>query len=601
MEARMFDSVLIANRGEIAVRLIRGYRELGVRAIAVFSDADDGAMHVRLADEAHRIGPARVSDSYLNQAAILAAAQATGAAAIDPGYGLLSENAAFARAVADAGLAFIGPPADVIAAMGDKVAARAVARRAGVPVVPGSGGVVADPEAALSCAREIGFPLMVKTSFGGGGRGMRIVADEAQLADALATSATEAAAAFGRPEVYLERHVRAARHIEVQILGDAHGNVIHLGDRDCSVQRRYQKLVEEAPAPFLDDDVRDRLRRAAVSLAADVGYQSTGTVEFLYEPATRRFYFLEMNTRLQVEHAVTELVTGLDLVAARLAVAAGKPLAITQDDVRVHGHAIEARLAAEDPWQRFLPCPGTVGALHVPGGPWLRADLGVAAGDRVPGEYDSMFGKLMAWGPDRESARRRLIAALGELRVAGPPTTAPYLRDVLRRPAFAAGTHATTSLEEDWLPDPATRPPAGTGQAKPDADTAARAGEMAVRVVSVHAARGPFRVAIHSRRAGGIAAPQAGRAGTATRATAGFPGASGQPTAPMDGVVVKVEVQAGDVVQRHAVLAVIEAMKMQIPVTAPWSGQVSRVLVAVGDSVTAGRALAEIGELGDHP
>ena len=598
----MIESVLIANRGEIAVRLIRAYRELGVRAIAVYSDADASALHVRLADQAHRIGPAPVGSSYLNHTAILAAAEAAGAAAVDPGYGLLSENADFAHAVTGAGLVFIGPPADAIAAMGDKVAARATAERAGVPVVPGSG-VITDPGMGLRVARDIGFPVVVKTSFGGGGRGMRIAADEARLADALSASAAEAAAAFGRPEVYLERHVREARHVEVQILADAHGNVLHLGDRDCSVQRRHQKLVEEAPAPFLDDAVRERLHAAAVRLAADVGYQSTGTVEFLYEPASRQFYFLEMNTRLQVEHGVTELVTGLDLVAERLRVAAGQPLAVTQDDVRVHGHAIEVRLTAEDPWQHFLPCPGTISALHVPSGPWLRADFGVAAGDRVPSEYDSMFGKLMAWGPDRESARRRLIAALGELRLSGLPTTAPYLRDVLRQPAFARGSHSTTSLEENWLPNLASRPTAdvdpaevAAGPAKQDGSTAEQAAGTAVRVVEVHTAQGPFRVAIHSRQSRGVAAPQPGHGGAARNADGSTSG-SGQPTAPMDGVVVKVEVQAGDMVERHAVLTVIEAMKMQIPVTAPWPGEVCQVLVEVGDSVTAGQRLAEMGEV----
>jgi len=593
----MIESVLIANRGEIAVRLIRAYRELGVRTVAVYSDADAAALHVRLAEEAHRIGPAPAGGSYLNHRAILAAARAAGAAAVDPGYGLLSEDAAFARAAIGAGLVFIGPPADAIEAMGDKVAARAIAERAGVPVVPGSG-VIATPEAGIGAARKLGFPLVVKSPFGGGGRGMRIVADESRLADALTASAAEAASAFGRPEVYLERHVREARHIEVQVLADACGNVLHLGDRDCSVQRRHQKLIEEAPAPFLDDHVRERMRAAALSLATHVGYQSTGTVEFLYDPASGQFYFLEMNTRLQVEHGVTELVTGLDLVAQRLAIAAGQPLAITQDDVRFRGHAIEVRLTAEDPWQSFLPRPGTISALHIPAGPWLRADFGVAAGDNVPSEYDSMFGKLIAWGPDRESARRRLIAALGELRLSGLPTTAPYLRDVLLQPAFVRGTHSTTSVEENWLPDPAGRPAVSGDRPGPVGDARARdrSTAMAVRLVEVHAADGPFRVAIASRQRHGTAGSEAGRRGVADRAADGSADASRQPSAPMDGVVVKVEVQPGDIVERHAAVTVIESMKMQIPVTAPWPGEVRRVLVEVGDAVTAGQQVAEIGQ-----
>jgi acetyl-CoA/propionyl-CoA carboxylase, biotin carboxylase, biotin carboxyl carrier protein len=591
----MIESVLIANRGEVAVRLIRAYRELGVRAIAVYSDADASALHVRLADEAHRIGPAPACDSYLNHTAILAAAAVAKATAVDPGYGLLSEDAAFARAVIGAGLVFIGPPADAIAAMGDKVAARAIAVRAGVPVVPGSG-VIANPEAGLRAGRKLGFPLVVKSPFGGGGRGMRIVADESRLADALTASAAEAASAFGRPEVYLERHVREARHIEVQVLADAYGNVLHLGDRDCSLQRRYQKLVEEAPAPFLDDHVRERMHAAALSLAADVGYRSTGTVEFLYEPASRQFYFLEMNTRLQVEHGVTELVTGLDLVAERLAIAAGQPLAITQDDVCIRGHAIEVRLTAEDPWQRFLPRPGMVTALHIPAGAWLRADFGVAAGDNVPSEYDSMFGKLMAWGPDRESARRRLIAALGEFRLSGLPTTATYLQDVLRQPAFGQGTHSTTWLEENWPPEGASRPAVSGNQSEPAGDARAQDATMAVRLVEVHAAHGTFRVAIPSRQRRVTTGGEAGQRSVAGRAADGSPDASRQPTAPMDGVVVKVEVQPGDLVERHAAVTVIESMKMQIPVTAPWPGEVRHVLVEVGEAVTAGQQVAEIGE-----
>jgi acetyl-CoA/propionyl-CoA carboxylase biotin carboxyl carrier protein len=347
------------------------------------------------------------------------------------------------------------------------------------------------------------------------------------------------------------------------------------------------------------------MREASIRLAAAVGYRSTGTVEFLYEPAARRFYFLEMNTRLQVEHGVTELVTGIDLVAARLSVAAGHPLAIAQDDVRIRGHAIEVRLAAEDPWQRFLPCPGTIDELHVPAGPWVRADFGVAAGDRVPGEYDSLFGKLMAWGPDRESARRRLITALGELRLSGPATTAPFLRDVLQRTAFVRGTYSTTSLEAHWLPGPASRPQVRADTASPVGDcpdatgnNMARDEQVAVRLLEVHAAQGPFRVAVHSRQHRGLASEAVART-QCSRAAPGPPGSFGQPSSPMDGVVVKVGVQTGDKVEQHAVVAVIEAMKMQIPVTAPRSGEVDRILVKTGDSVTAGQQLAEIAQIAE--
>jgi acetyl-CoA/propionyl-CoA carboxylase biotin carboxyl carrier protein len=589
----MIGSVLVANRGEIAVRLIRTYRELGVRTIAVYSDADAAALPVRLADEARHLGPAPVTASYLNQAAVIEAARAAGAAAVDPGYGLLSENAGFAAAVTAAGLVFIGPPAPVIAAMGDKLAARAIARRAGVPVVPGSGEITSPGQGEHEAAR-LGYPVLVKASAGGGGRGMRVAPDEAALPGALAAAAAEAQAAFGRPGVYLERHVPDARHVEVQVLADDHGTVLCLGDRDCSVQRRHQKLIEEAPAPFLPDQVRTAMHDAAARLAAEAGYRSTGTVEFLYSPASGEFFFLEMNTRLQVEHGVTELVTGLDLVQLRLAVASGAPLGLTQDDVRIRGHAIEARLAAEDPWRQFLPVPGPVTALHVPSGPWLRADFGVAAGDQVPAEYDSLFGKLMAWGPDRESARRRLAAALGELRVAGPPSTAPYLRDVLTRPEFAAGTYSTTTLEERWLPQPDQRPAADQdqGQARPGYSPPGAAPATA-RTVQVRTSAGPFRIVIHGQPGTASAGGRAGR-GAGPRSGPRTPAAAGQPAAPMDGVVVEVGAACGDVVERHAVLVVLEAMKMQLPVTAPWAGRVTALLVAEGDSVTAGQPLAEV-------
>jgi acetyl-CoA/propionyl-CoA carboxylase biotin carboxyl carrier protein len=581
-------SVLIANRGEIAVRLVRTYRALGVRTVAVYSDADAGALHVRLADQAIRIGPPPVTESYLNSAALIAAADESGAKAVDPGYGLLSENPGFARAVRAAGLIFIGPPSEAIAIMGDKPAAHAVARRAGVPVVPSSGVITSVAQGEQEAAR-LGYPVVVKASFGGGGRGMRVVADAAGLAAALSAAGAEAAATFGRGEVYLERHVPGARHVEVQVLADSHGTVLTLGDRDCSVQRRHAKLIEEAPAPFLPAAVRAALAAAAARLAAEVGYTSTGTAEFLYAPVSGDFFFLEMNTRLQVEHGVTELVTGIDLVEHRLAVALGEPLELTQDDVRVHGHAIEVRLAAEDPWQQFRPAPGAITGLQVPSGPWLRADLGVAAGDRVPREYDSMFGKLMAWGPDREVARRRLVAALAELAVDGLPSTAPYLCEVLGQPAFVRGEHATTTLEQDWQPDPEHAPPAAVSQA-PDSSVQ----ERSVRVVEVRASTGPFRISIHGqpRAAGTVAATSRGPgrpAGPGTPAAAGGP-----PVAPMDGVVVKVAVTPGEVVERHAVLVVLEAMKMQIPVTAPAAGTVQAVLVAPGDSVTAGQPLAQL-------
>ncbi|WP_214405267.1 acetyl/propionyl/methylcrotonyl-CoA carboxylase subunit alpha [Pseudonocardia lacus] len=559
---REIRTVLVANRGEIAVRIVRACHELGLRAVAVHSDADADALHVRLADEARRIGPAPARESYLSVRAVLAAAG--GVDAVHPGYGLLSEDAGFARAVTGAGLVFVGPPADVIARMGDKVAAREVARACGVPVLPGSTDTSAD----------IGWPVLVKASFGGGGRGMRVVRSPDGLAAALESAAREAGAAFGRPEVYLERYLERPRHVEVQVLADAHGGLVHLGSRDCSVQRRHQKLVEEAPAA----DVPAGLHEAALRLAGEVGYVGAGTVEFLVDPATGEFFFLEMNTRLQVEHGVTELVTGVDLVAAQLAVAAGEKLWFTQDDVRLDGHAIQARIAVEDPWESFRPAPGTVTGLRLPLGPWVRCDMGVEAGGAVPAEYDSMIGKVLARGPDRESARRRLRAALDELRVDGVPTTAPYLRTVLDRDGFVAGTHDTGSVERDWPPDPARRPaPAG----------------RRVRRVRIATDRGPVEIAIPAA-APPPGAPTTTRPARAESAAGSSEGPDGPPTAPMDATVVAVPVEAGTEVGAGDVLVVLEAMKMEIEVRAARAGTVTAVHVAPGTPVAAGTTLAAV-------
>ena len=576
-------SVLIANRGEIAVRIVRACRELGMRAIAVYSDADANALHVRLADEAHRIGPAPARESYLSSEAVLAAAGASGADAVHPGYGLLSEDSRFAAAVLDAGRTWVGPAPDVIARMGDKVAALATARAARVPVLPGSDGTVESGPSAARVASAIGFPLVVKASFGGGGRGMRVVRDASELDAALTAAAREAGAAFGRGEVYVERYLDRPRHVEVQILADAHGTVLHLGDRDCSVQRRHQKLIEEAPAD-LPSDVRSELHAAAVRLAREVGYVGAGTVEFLVDGSSggTEFFFLEMNTRLQVEHGVTELVTGVDLVAAQLGVAAGEKLWFAQDDVTVGGHAIQARIAAEDPYEGFRPSPGTVRGLHLPLGPWVRCDLGVEAGDTVAPEYDSMFGKILARGPDRDTARRRLATALDELVVDGVPTTAPYLRTVLDEETFVDGTHDTGSVERDWVP---TTAPATAAPALPP--TVAAGSAPRTRRVRIATDRGPVEIAIPSRaeRSERAHADPSGRGG-ATAGTA--------PTAPMDAIVVDVPVAVGAAVSAGDVLVVLEAMKMETEVRAPVAGTVSAVHVSPGSSVAAGTVLADV-------
>ncbi|MGW4487783.1 acetyl/propionyl/methylcrotonyl-CoA carboxylase subunit alpha [Amycolatopsis sp. NPDC004368] len=569
-------TVLVANRGEIAVRVIRACRELGLRSVAVHSDADAGALHVRLADESVRIGPPPARESYLDVDAVLGAAKSTGATLVHPGYGLLSEDAGFAEAVTAAGLTFVGPSAEVIARMGDKVAARAVAEACGVPVPPGTGDVT--PEQAAAEAPQLGFPLVVKASFGGGGRGMRVVTSSAGLPNAMAAAAREAGAAFGRSEVHLERYLNPVRHVEVQVFGDAHGHVVHLADRDCSVQRRHQKLIEEAPAFDLSPQLRAALRSSAVALAREVAYVGAGTVEFLVLPASDEFFFLEMNTRLQVEHGVTELVTGLDLVTAQLRVALGEPLPFTQDDVVVRGHAIQARIAAEEPAAGFRPAPGPVSGLSVPAGPGIRADFGVEAGDTVPAVYDSLFGKVLAHGSDRHRARRRLIGALGELRVSGVPTTAPYLRTILESELFAEGRHDTGSVERDWVPEvsaaevvvPATAP---------------------VRRVRIATDRGPVEIAIHGRATrsgpGGAPAQRPARESRSSDATV----AGGPPAAPMDATVVTVAVEPGLQLAAGDVVAVLEAMKMELPVRTEVSGVVEAVLVSPGTSVTAGTPL----------
>jgi acetyl-CoA carboxylase biotin carboxylase subunit len=437
-------SVLVANRGEIALRVVRACRELGLRSIAVYSDADAGAAHVRHADDAVHIGKSSAAKSYLDPDALLEAARSAGADAVHPGYGFLSERASFARAVADAGLVWVGPAAEVIEQMGDKAAARAVAARAGVPVVPGSD-EVADIEAAIAAAADIGYPVLVKAAAGGGGRGIRPASSDDELRTVVVEAQREAASAFGSDVVYLERALPHPKHVEVQVLADAHGTVVHCFERDCSLQRRRQKVLEEAPAPGLDPGVRRAMCDAAVALAREVGYVGAGTVEFLLDG--EQFFFIEMNTRIQVEHPVTELVTGLDLVALQLRVADGEALPFGQDDVALRGAAIEFRVNAEDPDDDFLPTPGEVSTLELPGGPGVRVDTALAAGDVIPPFYDSMVAKLLVWAPDREAALARGRRALAEYRVEGVPTTIPLHRRLLDDPTVVSGDYDITFLE----------------------------------------------------------------------------------------------------------------------------------------------------------
>lgn len=442
----MIKSLLVANRGEIACRIFRTARRLGVRTIAVFSDADANARHVREADEAFRIGPAAARESYLNIERLLEAARASGAQGIHPGYGFLSENAQFAKACVEAGLAFVGPPASAIAAMGSKIDAKSRMRAAGVPVLPGYEGVRQELEYLESAALELGLPLIIKPAAGGGGKGMRIIREEGEIATALSGARRLAESAFGDGALLLERYLPAPRHVEVQVFADTHDHFVHLGDRDCSIQRRHQKLIEEAPAPAIPAEVHDRLRSAALLVAREIGYVGAGTVEFLFDG--REFFFMEMNTRLQVEHTVTEAITGLDLVEWQLRVASGEPLPLAQEEIRFRGHAIEARICAEAPDQDFLPSAGDLRLLQWPSEESIRVDAGFATGDRVPETYDSLLGKVIAWAPERSRAAARLSTALERIRCVGVQTNDKWLSRVLREPRFLEVRHSIAFLQE---------------------------------------------------------------------------------------------------------------------------------------------------------
>jgi len=442
-------TVLVANRGEIAVRIVRACRDLGIRSIVAFSDADRDSLAVRLADEAVCLGPARAADSYLNEDAVLTAARALGADAIHPGYGFLAERAGFAEACADEGIVFVGPPPSAITLMGNKMAAIRVAKELGVPVVPGSDGAV-DPAEARRIAGELGFPLMLKAAAGGGGRGMRLVRDTETLDAFLTSASAEAQASFGDGAIYVERYLDRARHIEIQVAFDGHGNGIHLGERDCTVQRRFQKLVEEAPSPGIDEATRAAMADAALRLCRHAGYVGVGTVEFLFDAAGGTWHFIEMNTRLQVEHPVTELVTGLDLVAIQLRVAAGRELGLTQDDVRVRGHAIEFRVNAENPDDGFQPAAGRLEAWEPPLGPGIRVDTHCVPGYTVPPYYDSLLAKLIVHGADRTEALARGRRALREFRVDGVPTTVPFHAWLLQTEEFSRSDTFTTWAEGAW-------------------------------------------------------------------------------------------------------------------------------------------------------
>ena len=585
----MFDAVLIANRGEIAIRIARACRELGVRSIGVYSEVDRDAPHVAAMDEAFLLGAAPASESYLAIDKVIDVARRAGADAIHPGYGFLAENADFAQAVADAGMVFIGPPPAAIAAMGDKLSARAVADAAGVPVVPGTREPTDDPEVAMAFGDEYGYPVAVKAMFGGGGRGMKVVQGRDEMRDALIAARRESEAAFGRGECYLERYLERPRHVEIQVLADLDGTTIYLGERDCSLQRRHQKLVEEAPAPGVTEQVRTAMGEAAVRVAKEMGYTNAGTCEFLLDEDGETFYFLEMNTRLQVEHPVTEMITGVDLAQAQLRIAAGDGMGMTQDDVELRGHAIEVRINAEEPAANFVPTPGTIGAFAAPLGPWVRFDTGARAGYTVPRDYDSMIGKLIVWAADRDGARARMSRALDELVIEGLPTTVPFHRFAMTHPQFAAGDHATSSVEREW--DLSSLQPQAVGPSDDnDPDTG--------REVTVEVDGRRVAVRLFGDLPAG-AAPAATAAASPRRRRGGSGGgaavaSSEDLVAPMQGTVIEVAVEVGATVAEGDTLLVLEAMKMENAVKAHRTGVVTALPVSAGEVVQPGAVLARI-------
>jgi acetyl-CoA carboxylase biotin carboxylase subunit len=447
----LFKKVLIANRGEIAIRVIRACRDLGIRSAAVFSDADRGALHVRLADEAYHIGPPPSSESYLVIDKIIEAAKKSGAGAIHPGYGFLAENARFAKACKDAGIVFIGPPPEAIKMMGDKMEARKAMIAANVPVVPGTEKAVEEEQQAIDIAKEIGFPILIKAAAGGGGKGMRIVAEESEIKSGVRGARSEAKSAFSDDRIYIEKYLARPRHIEIQVIADSHGKCVYLGERECSIQRRHQKVIEEAPSPLVDENMRKNMGEAAVAAARAAGYINAGTVEFLADQ-DKNFYFLEMNTRLQVEHPVTELITGIDLAVEQILVAAGEELSFGQDDIRIRGHAIECRIYAEDPSSGFLPSTGLLRSYQEPSGPGIRVDSGVYEGAEISVYYDPMISKLLSYGKDRKQAIERMLRALSEYRISGVANNIEFHKDILRHPEFIAGNLSTHFIGEYYKP-----------------------------------------------------------------------------------------------------------------------------------------------------
>jgi acetyl-CoA/propionyl-CoA carboxylase, biotin carboxylase, biotin carboxyl carrier protein len=592
----MFEKVLVANRGEIAIRVMRTLKEMGIVSVGVYSEADRDAPHVREADEAHLLGPPVPAESYLNIEKILETAEKAGAQAIHPGYGFLAENADFAAACEKAGVVFIGPPASAIEAMGSKTRARELMAEAGVPIVPGTTSPAKDVKEAEKQAKEIGYPIACKAAGGGGGKGFRVAHTEDELSDAFEGASREGEKFFSDPRVYLERYLEDPRHVEVQVLADSQGNVIHLGERDCSIQRRHQKLIEEAPAPHVDGEMRERIGKIATDAASAVGYRSAGTVEGLQ--AGDEYFFLEMNTRVQVEHCVTELVTGIDIVREQVLIADGAELSLSQDDVELRGHAIECRINAEAAHKNFAPAPGKITHYVEPAGPGVRVDSGVRAGSEVTPLFDPMVAKLIVWDIDRERATARMLRALGEYEIGGLVTLIPFHQAILATDQWRAAETARDLIgDRKWLkslePEPAAAPaPDSDGEGEPE-EALSRTYKVEVdgRLHSVKVIGAPAP-------AGGNPGPAAGLRRPPRREQAAAGAAAGGGTdvlvSPIQGTVLKVPVSKGDEVEEGALICVVEAMKMENEITAHRAGKVAELAVTEGGSVAAGDTIARI-------
>jgi len=591
----VISKVLIANRGEIAVRVIRACQEMGIASVAVYSDLDRDALHVRLADEAYALGGTTAAESYLNTEKILEIIERSGADAVHPGYGFFSENTDFARAITQRGVAFIGPPPEAIEVMGDKVSSRIAAQEAGVPGVPGTTEFLTNADEIVAFGDVHGWPVAIKAAYGGGGRGMRVVNSAGEAEEALASAQSEALKGFGRDECYVERYLTWPRHVEMQIIGDQHGNCVWIGERDCSAQRRHQKLIEESPAPNFPAEIRQAMGEAAVKVAQACGYYNAGTVEFLYEDG--RFYFLEMNTRLQVEHPVTELVSGVDLVAEQIRVASGEKLSFTQDEIDLRGWAIEVRINAEDPaGGKFLPSPGDISTLVPADGFGVRWDGGYESGDTVSQYYDNLVGKLIVWGKNRDVAIQRMLRALKEFRIEGIKTTIPADVAILEHPEFQAGEHSTK-----WVEERLDLSAVGVEPAAPATEDGEAPEPKVKREVDVEVNGKRFSVNVYVPESAANAVMAAGAAGGRAarpkRASAGGgAGAvgSGSVTVPMQGTIVKVLVEAGQSVDAGQTVVVLEAMKMENNIAAEKAGTVKEVKVATGDSVGSGDVVVVI-------